>query len=550
MEKYVHDLLERDTTFVKLKQANKEYQDVVSQIVTKSCGVFLWTFLVTRNLRNNLSHEDCLTKFRQRVDAFPGDLEGYYLRMLDEIPPIYEHQAGVILLTMLRNERPLYLVQLIPMMVDGDDAITQQLNHLSRTEIDEKCRVAWKRLRSHCKDLISLVDEDWLSKTEGCATNCTGNHSSDEVSFFHRTVIDFLRIANIHYRLTTMASDKDDTKVRLLEGVAYHINVLPWTCSQTALLLEESLLRRTPISREKSEPLIPMLFFELMETLCRLAHKIEAKDYPYATRILDVCDISLTSSRVGARDCSLIPTKLSSISGLYEDLLIDLCRSQSFILAFALVCGISWYVEHRVKIWRTAVDSDSQNHRQELDYLLATSSNSIATTFCLSYSTAQFEIIELCISRKTFLAKQSSILRFLLDSGADPNTPVLRGRSSWNIYYQGLFDDNIFTDVSYLTSMRGNITHFLNSGADPTITVLLPPAGGLGKRNLGEVASYYNLLHYEPALDQVWKASYRRWLETSDKRTNGRTSTTDGRTGRRTLIFRNLNKLIHLSRDR
>ena len=136
MCRYVNDLLEQDKLFVRLRDQDSGYQQIVSRIVERAQGVFLWVFLVVRDLRNNLANEDTVVEFQQRVDCFPDDLEGYFTRMFDSIPMLYKRQALQVLLLLLANEGALDLIELSPSL--NKDCAVLNVEDLNRSPLHFK----------------------------------------------------------------------------------------------------------------------------------------------------------------------------------------------------------------------------------------------------------------------------------------------------------------------------------------------------------------------------------------------------------------------------
>lgn len=81
--------------FVKLKQKDPGgCAKLASSIVEKAEGVFLWVFLVSRDLMQGLRNEDGLRDLRRRLELILADLEQYFAQMMSTLDSFYLEQAA------------------------------------------------------------------------------------------------------------------------------------------------------------------------------------------------------------------------------------------------------------------------------------------------------------------------------------------------------------------------------------------------------------------------------------------------------------------------
>ena len=73
---------------------------------------------MVRNLRDNLANGDSITVFEQRVDSFPDDLHGFIMRMLEDIPKIYQAASARTLRMMMTAQESGELLELITTLLD------------------------------------------------------------------------------------------------------------------------------------------------------------------------------------------------------------------------------------------------------------------------------------------------------------------------------------------------------------------------------------------------------------------------------------------------
>jgi len=80
---------------------------LIRDISTKSSGVFLWVYLVTRSLKDGLSNGDSISDLQRRVDGFPSDLEDYFMHILGRLEPFYLQQTKKFFRIALERPAPL-----------------------------------------------------------------------------------------------------------------------------------------------------------------------------------------------------------------------------------------------------------------------------------------------------------------------------------------------------------------------------------------------------------------------------------------------------------
>jgi hypothetical protein len=65
---YIKDNLEQDPRFQKLKRQDRSATtELVEEIRTKSCGVFLWVYLIVRSLLRGLRNSNRISNLRRRL---------------------------------------------------------------------------------------------------------------------------------------------------------------------------------------------------------------------------------------------------------------------------------------------------------------------------------------------------------------------------------------------------------------------------------------------------------------------------------------------------
>lgn len=86
-----------------LEEEGPQSAQLITDIVEKAQGVFLWVVLVVMSLLEELRNYDRITDLRQRLDVLPPDLENLYKHMLNKLQRLYFRQASELLQLVLKH---------------------------------------------------------------------------------------------------------------------------------------------------------------------------------------------------------------------------------------------------------------------------------------------------------------------------------------------------------------------------------------------------------------------------------------------------------------
>ncbi|KAJ2993520.1 hypothetical protein NUW58_g1815 [Xylaria curta] len=183
---YVHENFNENSQFRLLSTDNPDYADLVEDITRQAQGVFLWVFLVVRDLLEGFSHSDTIHTLRKRLERFPAELEQFFQHMIDSIPAIYlPHMARTLWMATSVSEPQFLMVYSLLDDVSESMATFAEArspdvmyNHEVRTRAQQMRR----RLDGRCKGLLEVV----LDEPDA------GLYFEYKVDFLHRTVRDFL----------------------------------------------------------------------------------------------------------------------------------------------------------------------------------------------------------------------------------------------------------------------------------------------------------------------------------------------------------------------
>lgn len=179
MREFVRCELEENPGFQELKTSDAERsQNLVSEIVTRAKGVWLWVYLVVRDLTRDVNNQEDFHFLEKRLDAIPDQLEKYFAEIMDRIEMIYKPEMAQIFLTAAASVRPLPLYAFS--FLSGVER--RDLGSVTDKELRWKSDALQKKVKTRCRDLLTIQfepDEKFFFRLS--------------VDFLHRTVRDFLR---------------------------------------------------------------------------------------------------------------------------------------------------------------------------------------------------------------------------------------------------------------------------------------------------------------------------------------------------------------------
>lgn len=181
---YTADFLSKHPRFHQLKDLDDRYQLLVDKVAQRAQGVFLWVFLVVRSLLEGIRYADTVEDMQLRLEAFPPDLEGFFKRMLYEIPRLYRRKTAQTFQLAITAEVPL------PLMIYSfaDDMDVDPLFAIS----GERRPMATNEIYRRNEELLLRLDGRSKGLLEAVLIQGNSDFFRFEVHFLHRTVRDFL----------------------------------------------------------------------------------------------------------------------------------------------------------------------------------------------------------------------------------------------------------------------------------------------------------------------------------------------------------------------
>ena len=179
--RYVQDKLQVMSKFSLWNTDDLEFEHLISKIVDRAEGVFLWVFLVARSLREGVLNGDPLSLLHERLMEIPSDLEEFFDEMIRSVDKVYRRRMAHTFQIALASHKPLRLL-LYAFTDEGSSHSTAK-----QLVISASCH-----RRSH--NMLELEDnmKRQLNERYKGLLESTGSPGTMEVEFLHRTVRDFL----------------------------------------------------------------------------------------------------------------------------------------------------------------------------------------------------------------------------------------------------------------------------------------------------------------------------------------------------------------------
>lgn len=201
---FVLDSFSAHDQYRKLSRMDPKYCLLVDDVINRSQGVFLWVFLVVRELLDGLTYNDTIKTMHRRLESFPDTLEGFFQRMLDSVPKFYLPQTLHIfqIASSIDHPLPMLLYSFLADVEEDDGFAYEETHHpcdhyeaLARQDIMERRLDAW------CKGLLEIVGNDENGS----------DYLSPKVDFLHRTVRDFLQSGSVEILSNRTIGDRLQT---------------------------------------------------------------------------------------------------------------------------------------------------------------------------------------------------------------------------------------------------------------------------------------------------------------------------------------------------
>lgn len=216
MAEYIRGTLEEDRRFLLLKAREDRAHELVTEIIEKANGVFLWVFLVVRELLRGLNEVDDFSTLKRRLRRLPDDLEKYFQHMLNQLDRIYQEKSARALLVAAAawSSPPIDVLFGIQYGTSRAEFCRMaEVQAIDGPQREKLCNTVQFHLNSWCRDLLGV----------------SRGNDYDRVEFLHRTVRDFLCTEDIWRSLGKRAGADFNPRLVLcrasLAQMTYHVHV-------------------------------------------------------------------------------------------------------------------------------------------------------------------------------------------------------------------------------------------------------------------------------------------------------------------------------------
>lgn len=185
MKRFASGMFMESIEFRFLAGQDSRYNDLADMVVCRGQGVWLWVFLVVRDMLKDISYEEDYFHLLNRIDTFPRLLTDYFKCMMERIDPIHREETAVIFFLIFEWHRtPLISLFFIDHLKNARFPADRDMKTIDQETCLKICKSWMKRLHSRCGDLVKISPGLIFGKDFLCAWN---------VGFLHRSVRDFLQ---------------------------------------------------------------------------------------------------------------------------------------------------------------------------------------------------------------------------------------------------------------------------------------------------------------------------------------------------------------------
>ncbi|KAJ3469555.1 hypothetical protein MRS44_003620 [Fusarium solani] len=425
---YVQDVIGKHPDMNRLSEDDpRGSQQIISDLVDKSSGVFLWVILACRSLISGFARNDNTAELQSRVNDLPPELKDMFQHMLIKVEPRYRSQASRLLRLCYAEQEAQGWTEVagnyaLGLALVADYHLKPPIEVLSKENKITLCRRLEGRLRSHCGGLLEVIKQRTpnirrkrrTTDIRGKFCFCGPVHDDwidAKVWFMHRTVFEFLRDEKVWELdcLKVEAGNKFDAATDLSVGRLHlAMQILPGpshsgdqalSCLQDGVRWGSKADRDAPLSREN-------IFWKMMPFL-DLLHARGFAETSFFTR-----------------HCSL-----SKLAGAHPEHRVG--RFSHATLALAADAGAVNYLKKHPCLLTVAEDCEPIGGFQPLFFDTIHRVSPIGISWNRPSSSPPW--LRACSS--------DAVVRLLLSVGCDPNKFVSNGRgiiihSPWTLWLE------------------------------------------------------------------------------------------------------------------
>jgi len=163
MGRHVQRDLGKNENFQRLEGADFTCESIMKVIADLAQGVWLWVFLITRDLVHAVNRDEGVEMLWKIVNLFPADLEAYFERMLRAVKPQYlEEMSQIFLITVDKLQPlPLYAFWLLESERKNPAyAIDAPIRPIGDKDLRSEYPKRKSLIQNRCSDLLVVSDEE------------------------------------------------------------------------------------------------------------------------------------------------------------------------------------------------------------------------------------------------------------------------------------------------------------------------------------------------------------------------------------------------------
>ena len=170
--------------------------DLLWDLCTKSQGVFLWLDLMIKDILRGARSGDTLQELVMRLESTPDTIEELYKHMLKRLDKHYLSDAAkyfrFLLVSWLRGGQTTLLHFVCADYPLWQRILGNDLKYFESAEFSDICHKLEIRILTRCAGLVEISEHQIHEASEEQGEEFISRHVR-EVSFIHRTAVDFLQ---------------------------------------------------------------------------------------------------------------------------------------------------------------------------------------------------------------------------------------------------------------------------------------------------------------------------------------------------------------------
>ncbi|KAF2477692.1 uncharacterized protein BDR25DRAFT_275021, partial [Lindgomyces ingoldianus] len=157
---FAEERLLDQTRRVGLPLTDVDYQSLVTKIIARAKGVFLWVRLVVHSLRDGMMNADTVAVLEERLASLPTDLELFFEHIINSVHSVYKTRMATILLygpleALLRAQEPLNTIHYSFLEEDDPEAgLELDFTPFDEGQLQTHISKTWTRLNGRYKGLL------------------------------------------------------------------------------------------------------------------------------------------------------------------------------------------------------------------------------------------------------------------------------------------------------------------------------------------------------------------------------------------------------------